>query len=514
MSNSQTSAKSRVIIWQSGDWFNFVLANSLKNYDLDLYAIIDVTNKPKKFFQQQSFVPYKKIWFYHDYVKKTNAKPDIDYLRDFEKKYKIDLWLLAYNERIFFEYNPFYKFTTEEIYSILEQECRFFESVIDEIKPHFLIISLTTFHYNHLFYLLCKAKDIKVLMTGPTEFGFNASRLMISEEVTRIDYFTDHSIKNKAANVTFEKLQEYLKIVGSYQRVIQYKNQFNKSKNERLKAGLKFLFSPNENIKTHYTYYGRTKLKVIHYEILSLLQTKYRENFIDRNFIRKISDSEKFFYFPLHVDQERSLLIGSPFYTNQLEVIKHIVKSLPVGYKLYVKEHPSMKTRNWRSVSFYKEILKLPNVSLVHHSVNTEELIKKCSLLISIAGTAAFEAAFYGKPSIVFTNRGHDLLSARHYVTSIDELPRLIEKALQTTVDVNELASYVKIIESNSIEFDYISFILDYGEYFYLGSNLVDVDISNEKMQIFLERHKSKFDKLAEEYIKKINIHKQILSKC
>jgi len=457
-------------------------------------------------------VSYKKTWFYHDFINNINAKPDINYLHNFEKKYDIDLWLLAYNERIFFDYNQFFKFTTQQIHTILEQECKFFESILDEIKPDFLVISFTTLHHNHLLYLLCRARGIKVLMIGPTEFGFNASRLMISEEAIKIDYFTEKPLDTEISNLTLEQLQDYLKNIGSYQRVIQFKNNFNKSKTARIKAGIEFLLESNKNIRTHYTYYGRTKIKVLKNEILSLIKTKYRERYINRNFLQHINNEDKFFYFPLHVDEERSLLIGSPFYTNQIETIRHIVKSMPIGYKLYVKEHPSMKTRDWRSISLYKEISKLPNVILIHHSILSEDLLRKCDLLISISGTAAFEAAFYGKPSIVFTSKGHDLLSSRYCVSSISDLPRLIRRALESTIVVSELVKYVKIIESNSFEFNYINFILNYGEHFYYGGNLVDVIISNEKMGQFLDAYKSDFDRLAEEYIKKIKMHNEFLS--
>ena len=53
------------------------------------------------------------------------------------------------------------------------------------------------------------------------------------------------------------------------------------------------------------------------------------------------------------------------FYTNQIEIIRHIAKSLPIGYKLCVKEHPAMNTRGWRSVSDYKEIMD-NNLAPIH----------------------------------------------------------------------------------------------------------------------------------------------------
>lgn len=39
----------------------------------------------------------------------------------------------------------------------------------------------------------------------------------------------------------------------------------------------------------------------------------------------------------------------------------HDAKSLPVGYELYVKEHPSSIINNWRNISEYKEMMAKKN---------------------------------------------------------------------------------------------------------------------------------------------------------
>ena len=176
----------KILFWQTSDWFNYNLANSLQEHDLKLYSIIDTVNKPKKFFQDQKYVNYEKIWFFHDTIQK-DFKYDLDYLNKFETNYKINLWLLATNERIFYKFNPFYQFSTEEILSIIEQECRFFESVINDVKPDYLIISLTWQHQGELLRQMCKAKGIKILMIDTSELGAGL-HWTITEEFGDEDY--------------------------------------------------------------------------------------------------------------------------------------------------------------------------------------------------------------------------------------------------------------------------------------------------------------------------------------
>ena len=88
---------------------------------------------------------------------------------------------------------------------------------------------------------------------------------------------------------------------------------------------MKFLSSENQHIKTHYTHRGRTKLDVLKDESTKKLAKKRRSSFMENNLETEIEHNEKFIYFPLGVDEERNLLIAAPYYTNQIEVIRHIV---------------------------------------------------------------------------------------------------------------------------------------------------------------------------------------------
>jgi hypothetical protein len=231
---------------------------------------------------------------------------------------------------------------------------------------------------------------------------------------------------------------------------------------------------------------------------------RYREFIMNRNLSHKINDSYPFVYFPLHIEQERVLLIGAPFYTNQVEIITNIVKSLPVGYKLLVKEHPIMALRGWRSISTYKKIMELPNVELLHPTVNADEILKKCSLVITISGTAGLEAAFYQKPAITFVDTNYSILPSVHKLKSIEELPQAIRTALKKEVKLSDLSKYVNLIHDNSFECDIQALGTAMQNYFHYGGFLVDVDISIEKMNSFLEEYRSTFELIASEFIKKI----------
>ena len=104
--NSSDMLTEKIIFWDEGGFIAFLLANSLqKKIDGEFYAIFDVTDRKKPFYQKQKLVDFKKIWFFHDRISAQNQTPDIKYLENFEKIFEINIWKLAINERIF--YKPF-----------------------------------------------------------------------------------------------------------------------------------------------------------------------------------------------------------------------------------------------------------------------------------------------------------------------------------------------------------------------------------------------------------------------
>ncbi|NWJ90764.1 hypothetical protein HX856_06000, partial [Marine Group I thaumarchaeote] len=198
----------RVLFWLDAEPTAFCIAYYLKKiHDTDFFTLVDVTNRQKSFFKNQKLVEFKKTWFYHDVINQK-IKSEPDYLKSFEKKYNIDLWQLAKNDRIFIDdYNTFYKFSDHEISEIMEKECKLFEEILDEIKPNFFITTETAMRPHHLFYLLCKKKGIRVLMLNAANWG---NHCYISENYHKLDNFNELFANRKALPTTFNDIQNRL----------------------------------------------------------------------------------------------------------------------------------------------------------------------------------------------------------------------------------------------------------------------------------------------------------------
>ena len=490
--------KEKILLWIDGP-LHFGIAYYLKKtYDCELFAIFDITSKPKKFFLEQKLVKFEKIWFYHDHVKNTHSV-DIDYLQNFEKKFNINLWKLAINERIFYRFYNFHDFSHNEILSIEEDTCKFFENVLKQIKPDYFLSYLPAFHHLQILYELCLAQEIKPLILSNPIIGYK-TRLSSSK---KIDNSSKRYAETKETGRTFQNMLDYL---NSFDVSKQLKSS-NKSKSETnlLRSAFEFLFlSENAHVKTHYTYFGRSKSSVLKNVIKFSIAKIQREKFMKKNLIDKIDLETSFVYFPLGVEPEANILITSPFYTNQIELIRSVSKSLPVGYQLYVKENPSQVTREWRDTSEYKEIIKIPNVKLLHPSFSNKKLLEKSSLVITIAGTSGFEAVFYGKPSIVFGDTIYTPLPSVHRVRDIEKLPEMICESLFEKVNPADLDRFLVLLEKDTFDFDLREFHTKISEYFYNNGTLFDREISESQMNKFLINQKESFEKLSLEHIKKI----------
>lgn len=458
----------------------------------------------QKFFENQTIVNFKKIWYFSNFFE--GKKVDLKYLQKIEGEYQMNLWEIVYMDRHFYaKYNKFHKFSHDEVLKLLEQACRCFEDIIKTVNPDCVLIPPITAYYEQLFYKMCKSKGISVLTTEPTRFGdkwYVAKGVFNENEAKKLERISN---KKRTANDIQNYLESHKPIGPNLEEI---KDLAKISKWEKSKALLEFFFSNTDSFKNFYTYEGKTKLKVLTTGTARayLLKTRKIESYIDKNFVKKIDEKNPFVYYPLQEEPEKVVLMGAPYYADQGALITNIAKSLPMGYLLYVKEHPSMKMVGWRTCSFYEEISDLPNVILIHPAVKGVDLIKKCSLIISIRGTTALEGAIFQKPAIVFAaDYGWDSIPSIYLIKNIKELPDAIRLSLKKKVMPADLDVFMDFVENYAFDAELIKYVTDLAnELKYNVGYLKKYDISQSQMESFLKRHTDFFDGFAKQFLKKI----------
>jgi hypothetical protein len=164
-------------------------------------------------------------------------------------------------------------------------------------------------------------------------------------------------------------------------------------------------------------------------------------------------EKEEFAFFPLHYEPETSLLLLAPYYTDQIHLIRQIARSLPVRYKLYVKEHPAMV--EYRPRSYYKDLNKIHNVKLIRPSISGFAVTQHASLILTITGTAGWESVMLGKPVITFGHWFYNALPVVETCRDIETLPALIKDRLEHPQRNEEaLIDFLSAIFEDSVELD------------------------------------------------------------
>ncbi|RZD47808.1 MAG: hypothetical protein CXT78_02010, partial [Thaumarchaeota archaeon] len=269
--------KPKILFWINSVFFHYSLAYYLQSkLDVDFFGIAEINEKPKKFIENQKLVNFQKIWYFHDHIKKDFSKIDFEYLTNFENSYKINLWKLVLNERFFYDHNRFYQFKKNEILSILEQELKLFETILDEVKPDYFLAYDPVYHHQKLLLDICKKKGIKILsiyLTGIED------KIIIGENGSTLDL--DNSSLENVIESTTTKLNNDKK---NYDSVI---NSYLQDKTPKFSNKIKALTSylsndDSELVKTNYMYYGRSKFKVIKDTINFELNKKKRFSFLQK----------------------------------------------------------------------------------------------------------------------------------------------------------------------------------------------------------------------------------------
>ena len=468
--------KEKILLWLDVFSAQFGMAEWLqKKYDCEICAIIDI-NKGKKFYEEQKIVDFKKKWYFRECFNKSQKEPDLKYLAEIEKKYKFDVWKIVYSDINFYKYNEYHKFNYDEILTIIEQECRFFEQILDDEKPNYLAIRITDSSNGQILQKICDAKGIKILMLSFTRFG---NRAYISHEYDHLEFSKKQDEKKERS---FEELQKDMQIITSLQST--FRKKFRNSKKTWIKGALKYLsLVISDKYREHYTNYGKTFSKVIRIEGGFPLKTRKRKKFIDINLLSQLKLEERFIYFPLQLEPERATLIPATFYTNQLDVITNIAKAIPIDFQLFVKEHPMQKIKGWREISFYKSIMELPNVKLIHPSIPNDEMLKKCSLAITIAGTTGLEAALYKKPCIIFADVNYSSLPSVYRLRSLEDLPNAIRESLKKEVKLSDVNDFINLLDRNSFPFNNTELSIKINDEFFYDGYLFDTEIDNKKAE-------------------------------
>ena len=440
------------------------------------------------------------------FVKGINEKEDPsdqDYLDMLEREYThyktLGLQLMASQENTkHYHYRKYWPVTTDaENKYWLELNYKNIISILDEYKPDVILdtdnaelqrtilievaykkgIPYATIEYGKYGYYkypsFQNAFSIDPYFRELYEESLRKSPEELAEEYDYIkDFREKSSIMNKEFDGSVTSQYDRTPLIKSMKIMLGKWNYFwdqdHTAKNAARKKLSGMLYAPTAPYLKYYLDVERIKRKL-------LVPNKYFENPVE---------GEKYVYMPLHLIPESSVFVKASFYVDELNLIEQVSKSLPAGWKLYVKEHQAMLGE--RDVDFYKKAAELANVRVVqiNYYKDPKPWITKALGIVTITGTAAYEAALLGKRSIIFGEVPFSLIDGITRIRSFEDLPQAI-RSFGEVDNIHSAASYIHAVKQAGNEVK-IFYLMDEAEEIFAGRHEESEEFDRE-LEVLLQ---------------------------
>lgn len=453
-------------------------AENIFVFFVDISDFIYVKNDNLKWLKGKNIIPDENILsIKDDYIKLNQNKDSLESFfsdpelikKDQTYSTKRTLWELVYTDLKLvsnFHYRHWFnKSSHGEICALIKMYIDMFEEIIDTHNIELVIDSNNIYLGRNILFEMCRDRNIPHYVPMITRVG---KCIMFFKNFTM---GTDESITQLLDDPDFDARKGKDYIENFKTRLTSYeahkKNQKIFKSRQNIINGTWFVFY---NIirtfyirtfkKHHYAGFFKSALfttvghKVVKYWVEYLFRNQYMSINKKKIFNHDL-DYQKLDYafYPLHAVPENSTVLNASLIPNELAMIEYIAKTLPVHFKLIVKEHLIMIGE--RPIHFYKKLMEIPNVELAPYDISGTSLVKEAKITITLSGTSALESVMIGKPAIIFGNVDYEECEGIFKAGDLFLLPELIKKALKHKVDEDKVAKFIAAVMARSTEGDY-----------------------------------------------------------
>lgn len=374
----------------------------------------------------------------------------------------------------------------ESHYRIFMRNLLFWNSMLERKQiTHVFFTRIPHEGYGSIIYHLCKMKNIPVMM----EFA---------SLIPGRDYpLTDYMISDKAIGEEYQRLQEVYRDKSAEEIELEGNTREEFAKWASLDpAEMKPAYMKGNKLRqTFRARYGETNLIRVWRGILGKEYEKHGmgPGFLGASF-RKIPElfsavpatykqwdyakpywketkevnafyesvsglpksGEKYIYFALHYQPEAtSNPLGGGAYTDQIFPLQILCRSIPKDMRIYVKAHPA-QLAFFGGISYYQDMLRMPQVRLMKMECSTYELIKNAFAVASLTGTACWESQFYGVPAILFGYSYKNASPLAYHVRTVKECEQAIRDIQdhKKTATLKDLKLYTMAAHNLSYHID------------------------------------------------------------
>lgn len=384
----------------------------------------------------------KNVYFFTDYISES-----MDTSNSVNDYADINLWELFFSDFDRFENFRINLGKDSKWYeSIASSRIQYYEKIYSKEKIDAVIFEPISSSINYFAYVVAQKKGIRYLGLAPSRipnrYEIHTGYSTIKHKVKNIfDKITSNAIDiapsdlKKATDYldSFDKVtpdymtfynQNPVSPVKKYFHMKNFKNIFNSIRYILSNCENNFPYEVGNPLIYSWRMYERTTKRF------------FKSRFISKYYSNITNKYEKFLLYPLHYHPESSTSVIARHYVDEYTVIKNIAFNLPFGFYLYVKDHPA--AAGLPSINFYNKIRKIPNVKIIGPGVNTKNLIKKSSGVITLTSTVGFEAIILDKPVIVLGDVFYNFHPKCVTINNWDDIFPALNRLVNSKIDANK----------------------------------------------------------------------------
>lgn len=365
------------------------------------------------------------------------------------------------------------RFTDEELLCILQRGIERMEQFFDRLKPDLVVSFICVTMLDYLAYLVATARGIRFLNLRPTRIGDRVSFSRVlndpSHELASCYLRLRQGEKSRFEQEARQYIQRVREQHGRYEGVVRPSdkpalraNTAKYARLGRLWAAVGSYMAYRRSIAASDNHVPDPLRRLYFTAFRNPRQARNTRRFFEGKYVREADlPGMRYVFFPLHTEPEVSLLVYGRPYVNQIEIIRMVAASLPVGMTLVVKEHPWMVGK--RSLSAYAKMLAIPRVRFADPALDARVLVKNAQLVTVVTGSVALEAAMLGKPVITFGDCPYNLLPDSMVRRCADprNLQTLVRDAISgARTDEGALRDYVAAVFETSASVNLYSVLL------------------------------------------------------
>lgn len=456
----------------------------------------DVSDICKKFTEDLKSKPKKRSTSKHPW-KNYRSPVDLDYLKDIEENYthfkNLNLQLMSsqentkhYHWRYYWQVQDF----DENLYW-LELNYRKIISVIEDFKPDMILDFDNAELQRTIINEVAYKKNIPYITIEYSKFGFY--KFPTLQNTIGIDEYVKNRYEEnlKKSPEELSEMYDYIKDFRAKSSIMSKEfagTVTSKYEKDSIKSILKemlakYIYFYDEDIrannrpikKSDKRLFPDTHLNLKHFWQVQLLRRKFMAlNDVFENPV----EGEDYVYMPLHLIPESTVFIKGSFFVDELSLIEQVSKALPIGWKLYVKEHQAMLGE--RGVEFYEKVRELHNVRLVqiNYYHDPKPWINNAKGVVTIVGTTAYEEALFGKRSIIFGDVPFNLIDGVEKITDFSKLPEAIRQFGEID-NIHSCAAYLQTVKDVGFEWD-LFYVMDKADKILGGKEEMDEKFSKD----------------------------------